>query len=191
MTGEAPLTAEGHAQLGVAAGDPARRVEGIWNHGGSMTRKTSLTAELDAALANWPDLGYSGLTCGHYDRRRPGCRNLACGKPEALFTEDRARLLTPNSRAVIAAVARLLTPCRATLRAGASSPGSYELKHTAERLLKDDPHARGYVANGQLIAAALLCGFPVMRERDGSPNAAVGIRRVDARALRAAGDGPR
>lgn len=156
-----------------------------------MTEPANTATNLDTTLTHWPDLGYGGFTCGHYDRRRPGCLNLECGKPEALFTQDRARLLTPESRRVITAVARLLTPWRATLRAGASSPGSYELKHTAERLLKDDPHARGYVANGQLIAAALLCGFPVTRDGGGSPNAAVGIRRVDARALRTAGDGPR
>lgn len=150
-----------------------------------MTRTADTAPDLDAALAHWPDLGMGGLTCGHYDRRRSGCVNLECGKPAAWFTEDRTRLFAPTSRAVIAAVARILAPCRATVRAGASSPGSYELKHIAERLLDDDPDARGYVANGQLIAAALLCGFPVAREGGGSPNAAVGMRRVDVRALEA------
>lgn len=47
--------------------------------------------------------------------------------------------------------------------------GSYGVKNTAER------HLGVYVANGELIAAAILAGYPYRRETGTSPNAVFGM----------------
>ncbi len=56
--------------------------------------------------------------------------------------------------------------------------GSYGLKHFAEDDLGD------YVANGELIAAAIIAGYPYRRGGDGSPNAVFGISSRSITALR-------
>lgn len=58
--------------------------------------------------------------------------------------------------------------------------GSYGLKHTAERILGE------YVANGELIAAAIIAGYPYRREGGGSPNARFGMSSRSVAALRRA-----
>lgn len=145
-----------------------------------------MPTSLASVLAAHPDLGYAGFVCGHTDGRpRAGCGRLDCGKPEQ---PDLDALRDERSVTVIQAVADLLEPLRRTKTAGDRSPGSYQLKHLAEKRLDDHPAAQGYVSNGQLIAAALLCGFPVAPEGGGSPNAAIGLHRADLRDLeRAAG----
>lgn len=154
----------------------ANRIEG--------TRMTTRQSTVQAALAAHPDLGANGFACGHTDATpQPGCRNLSCGQPREDADRDLAALRTADSATVIEAVAALLEPCRRTKAADGRSPGSYGLKHTAEQCLADDPVAHGYVSNGQLIAAALLCGFPVARYGAGSPNAAIGIHRGDVRRM--------
>ncbi|MFH8253192.1 hypothetical protein ACH3VR_22695 [Microbacterium sp. B2969] len=56
--------------------------------------------------------------------------------------------------------------------------GSYALKHLAEEDLGD------YVANGELIAAAIIAGYPYRRGGDGSPNAVFGVRSRSITVLR-------
>lgn len=148
---------------------------------------TSKERTVQDVLDAHPDLGYGGFTCGHIGPpQRPGCRHFDCGQPREVTDRDLAALRTAQSLVVIETVAALLDPCRYTKAVSGSSPGSYGLKHATERRLADDPVVRGYVSNGQLIAAALLCGFPVRRYGDGSPNAGVGIYRADVRAIESA-----
>ncbi|HEY5230871.1 MAG TPA: hypothetical protein VIJ11_08280, partial [Galbitalea sp.] len=59
-----------------------------------------------------------------------------------------------------------------------SYAGSYGLKHIAEQALGE------YVANGELIAAAIIAGYPYRREADGSPNARFGMSERSINALR-------
>jgi hypothetical protein len=141
--------------------------------------------ELRAVIDQYPLLGASGFHCGHpAGRRRVGCTNLACGKPVEWLVEDRAALVTPRSVVVMLAVAEVINPCRRTKRATDDSPGSYQLKHSVEKVLTNHPVARGYVSNGQLIVAAVACGFPVRQDSPNSPNAAIGMYQADARGLR-------
>lgn len=135
------------------------------------------------ALESAPDLAMYGYRCQHTAGAPGRCRNDMCGKP-ADFERDRAALLGAGSLAVIAAAMRVLRTCRPTARVAGRAPSSYGLKHAIEDRLTDDPAARGYVANGQAIAAALALGFPVGRYEDSSPNAAVGLHLADYRRLR-------
>lgn len=59
-----------------------------------------------------------------------------------------------------------------------SEYGSYSIKHMAER------HLGGYVANGELIAAAIIGGYPYRRGEDLSPNATFGMSSRSLAALR-------
>lgn len=61
----------------------------------------------------------------------------------------------------------------------APSVGSYTLKHVAERALDS------YVANGELIAAALLIGYPHRYDGIGSPNVSFGISTRDLKQVKA------
>lgn len=110
--------------------------------------------------------------------------NLVCGKTDEWLAEDRGALATPHSLAVILAVAEVIDPCRRVKRATDDSPGSYQLKHSVEKVLTNHPVVRGYVSNGQLIVAAAACGFPVRQDSPNSPNAAIGMYQADARGLR-------
>lgn len=140
--------------------------------------------DVPGVLKKWPDLCGDGISCGHFDGgRRGGCHSFACGEPEDRFQRDRAYLLEPGSVAVVEAVVEVLQRCRPTKQATYSSPGSYELKHRVERLLRADPGVRGYVSNGQLIVAALVLGVPVRRYGDSSPNVLIGLRKIDVRRL--------
>lgn len=56
--------------------------------------------------------------------------------------------------------------------------GSYGLKHLAENELG------GYVANGELIAAAIIAGYAYRREAGDSPNALFGMSARSITALR-------
>lgn len=141
--------------------------------------------ELRGVIDQHPLLGASGFRCGHpAGERRRACVNLACGKPDKWLDEDREALMTPHSVAVMLAVAEVIDSCRRTKAATDDSPGSYQLKHSVEKVLTNHPEARGYVSNGQLIVAAIACGFPVRQDSPNSPNAAIGMYQADARGLR-------
>jgi hypothetical protein len=137
-----------------------------------------------SAIEAAPDLAMYGYRCGHMAAGAGRCLNAMCGKPDD-FAGDRARLLGANSLAVIEAAMGVLRTCRPTVRAGGRAPSSYGLKHALEERLTDHPAARGYVANGQAIAAALALGFPVGRYELASPNAGIGVHLVDYERLRA------
>lgn len=146
---------------------------------------TASQRRLERILTAHPNLTSDGFSCGHQAPAR-GCRNLSCGD-QVKTGLSHARLRLPRAAAVIKAVADLLGPYVPADRATTRSPGSYQLKHAAEHCLADHPVARGYVANGEFIAAALLAGFPVKPEGGGSPNALIGMRQADARDLTARG----
>lgn len=80
--------------------------------------------------------------------------------------------------ATAAAFLRLLSPTRS---ATPQSPGSYGLKHDAERWGRVNG-MQPYVANGALIAAAVELGYPIWY-RSG-PNAAIGVSTRDLRHIR-------
>lgn len=63
-----------------------------------------------------------------------------------------------------------LSRCRATKTATSSSPGSYHLKHCAERATGD------YISNGALIAAALYLKIPISTSND-TPNPGIGVSK--------------
>jgi len=92
--------------------------------------------------------------------------------------------LAADELATAAAFLRLLTP---TATASYKSPGSYGLKHDAERWGRSHGMAP-YVSNGALIAAAVALGLPIRRSRRDSPNVGVGVRLADLSRLRAAAD---
>lgn len=83
---------------------------------------------------------------------------------EAKFTENRAALLEDYVAEEFVRAADFLSRFgrRKTIN---TKRGSYGLKHDAERF------ARGYVANGTLIAAALALGFTAKPTHWDSPNA--------------------
>lgn len=58
--------------------------------------------------------------------------------------------------------------------------GSYSLKHIAEELLGE------YVSNGELIAAAIIAGYPYRREGGSSPNVSFGMTAGSLKAARQA-----
>lgn len=145
-----------------------------------MTRTTQ-EQRLAVLLAKHPDLTSDGYWCGH-QAPVPGCRNLSCGDPVKSGL-SRAHLCLPRAAVAIRAVAELIEPYGCTDRATKVSPDSYQLKHIAERCLLDHEVVRGYVANGELIAAALFAGFPVTPCGGGSPNAFIGMSRRDLRNL--------
>ena len=61
-------------------------------------------------------------------------------------------------------------------RIGPRSPGSYGLKHVAERAIPTSPPFRYfYISNGALITAAFALELPVKRKHRTSPNAWIGI----------------
>lgn len=83
--------------------------------------------------------------------------------------------------ATAGAFLRLLRP---TATATDGSPGSYGLKHDAERWGRAHGMAP-YVSNGALIAAAVALGLPMRRHPGDSPNVGVGVSRQDLSRLRA------
>lgn len=169
--------------LSPASYEPATD-DGRHCYGGTVSHMTDRRQDVITAIDQAPDLGEFGYNCGHIDRKRLGCTNLMCGKPATAFEQDRSALLSEKSLTVIESVMGIIGACRTTTTFGAESPGSYQLKHTAEWLLKDDPAAYGYVSNGQAIAAALALDIPVRRDGHGSPNADIGLHVADYRQLR-------
>lgn len=147
-----------------------------------MTRTTQ-EQRLAALLGKHPDLTSDGYACGHPAPMR-GCLNLSCGD-QIKNGRAHASLRLPRAGIAILAVAELIEPYGCTDRATKTSPDSYQLKHIAERCLIDHEVVRGYVANGEFIAAALFAGFPVKPCGGGSPNAFIGMSRPDLRNLEA------
>ena len=91
-----------------------------------------------------------------------------------------AGALDADGLATAGAFLRLLTPTRSV---NMRSPGSYGLKHDAERWGRSQGMAP-YVSNGALIAAAVALGYPIRHGRRGSPNVSVGVSLRDLQKLR-------
>lgn len=64
--------------------------------------------------------------------------------------------------------------------------GSYGLKHIAEEVLREP--MGGHVSNGELIAAALIAGYPHEQRPGDEPNVWFGMRAASVKAARAAAD---
>lgn len=80
----------------------------------------------------------------------------------------------PDPAQVATAQAYLQTLPRAE-KGGSRWPGSYGLKHLAERWGAEHG-MQEYVSNGALIQAARDLGIPLRAGPNGSPNARVGVR---------------
>ncbi|WP_182378650.1 hypothetical protein [Nocardioides sp. WS12] len=115
---------------------------------------------LDAVMNAHPQLNAFGI--GAFDSRKKS--------PE----ERRAYLA--DGRAALKRREAMVMKVTAWLRANISpiktpSVGSYRMKHVAERALAE------YVSNGELIAAALIAGYPVKYSE--GPNANLGMSKRD------------
>lgn len=64
--------------------------------------------------------------------------------------------------------------------------GSYGLKHIAEEVLREP--MGGYVSNGEIIAAALIAGYPHEQRPGDEPNVWFGMRAASVKAARGAAD---
>jgi hypothetical protein len=111
------------------------------------------------ALAAYPDLGSGGFGGGNY--------------------------AGPFDRQQIAAAMLFLHQCGRTATPNRAIGSSYSIKHMAERWSRS-VGLEPYIANGNLICAAVGLNFAVRRFDDyGSPNAAVGIAIKDLKRLTA------
>lgn len=114
---------------------------------------------LEQVLQDHPSLTYGGFWGPWRDRqgeRQSDRQRLAEAHDEFNFTVD-----------------WLQRNLRPTKRVGVQAPSSYYLKHLAEK-----EYARGYIANGVLLAAALALGYPWRQHRI---NAWIGVSAADAR----------
>lgn len=103
-------------------------------------------AELQRVMDEYPDLTALGWGPGSYVNRRHSAEERA-----ALIVQGRAELLGLVDQVAFCRV-WILVNLEVTARVGRHAPGSYYLKHLAEK----DAHDVGcYVTNGALLAAAL------------------------------------
>ena len=83
----------------------------------------------------------------------------------------------PDPEILAAEFLQMFTP------AAESDIGSYGLKHTAEELLKP---VRSYIANAQLIWAAVAIGLPISRLEWDNPNVEIGVSELEYSYVRGA-----
>jgi hypothetical protein len=104
--------------------------------------------------------------------------------PEAI-REGRAAFFTADGLAQVQAAKAYLDQIKPARVSTAKSPGSYGLKHHAERWHErrrtDGGHT--YVSNGGLIMAALIKGLTIKREDERSPNCLIGVNPREVKAL--------
>jgi len=124
--------------------------------------------QLAAVMTREPLLTRNGMGYGNYHR--------TLAEQRKAFDEWRTELRTMADD-VAEVTAWLLTNIE-PLRTVNRRTTSYGHKHTVERAIGR------YVANGELIAAGIIAGYPYAREAGGSPNVYFGM---SARSLRAAG----
>lgn len=129
------------------------------------THADALIAVLSAREAPLPPFRHAGRTVDAHGLRRAGD---GLGPPE------------PFVRAQVLTAVRYLRCLRPTITARPRSPGSYGLKHDAERW--GERHGMApYVTDGALIAAAIALGVPVEPHSPTSSSAAIGVRHDDRR----------
>jgi len=130
----------------------------------AATAPTTLD-RIRAVLEQYPDLAYRGFRTGgllNKDVREKGLSDAVAAE-EAEFASNRACLLTDYATKEVELCLDYLANLRANKHPTVSS---YGLKHAAERWSRRDGGSRGggsgiYVANGSLIVAAILKGFPI------------------------------
>jgi hypothetical protein len=115
---------------------------------------------LQAVMEQQPQLTSFGFGVFEERRKTAGQRReeLEQGRDELLGSEDRVLRVRDW---LLANIAPIKTP----------TMGSYRMKHVAERAIGE------YVTNGDLIAAALMAGYPMSRPH--GPNAEFGMSKRD------------
>lgn len=138
------------------------------NKGKVFASDESLQAAITALLTQHSDLsihgwhGDSNLPLGHSNHYDPSSAESYKREPDAT---DRERIAIGNVRTALVFLERTAS-FRKTIN---TKIGSYGLKHHVERWGAQNGMST-YVANGELIVAALLAGFEVKRSRTSGPN---------------------
>uniref|UniRef100_UPI003F499960 hypothetical protein n=1 Tax=Amycolatopsis sp. CA-096443 TaxID=3239919 RepID=UPI003F499960 len=130
-----------------------------------------LKAAFEAVLQAQPRLTYFGF--GIFRKRGQTAEERA-----QAFSELRARLRAslPNVVRVYLWLRQHVQPIKTP------GHGSYGLKHIAEEVLGD------YVSNGELIAAAIMAGYPMGKPHGPNVDFAMSKRDVDRQRARARGE---
>lgn len=136
----------------------------------ALLQATEPERQLAAVMPREPLLNNNGMGYGSFHRTK-------AERLEA-FEEWRTELRAATD--IVEQVSAWLLANIEPIRTINRRTTSYGIKHTVER-------ATGrYVTNGQLIAAAIITGYPYAREERDSPNVCFGM---STRSLRAAGSG--
>ncbi|MGI8313355.1 hypothetical protein [Saccharopolyspora hattusasensis] len=127
-----------------------------------------LKAAFAAVLEAQPRLTYFGF--GVFQKRGQSAEERA-----QAFAQRRAELTAslPNVVRVYLWLRQHVAPIKTPAQ------GSYGLKHVAENVLGD------YVSNGELIAAAIMAGYPMSQPHGPNVNFAMSKRDVDRQRARA------
>jgi hypothetical protein len=122
-------------------------------------------AAFEVILEREPSLNRAGFGVHHGQRvsAEQRARDLDSGRRELTAQTDTVRRIHDW---LVVNVATIKSP----------TTGSYGMKHVVEAALGE------YVSNGELIAAALMAGYPM--RYDGGPNATFGMSRRDVQRLR-------
>jgi len=139
---------------------------------GALLVADEIDRRLAAVMFEEPTLNLNGIGPGPY----PGTPQERRERSEAWRRELRAR--SAHVHQIRAWLEDNIEP-RKTINSWA---GSYGLKHIAENALG------AYVSNGELIAAAIIAGFPYRLEGGRSPNVYFGMRAASIKAARTAAE---
>lgn len=142
------------------------------------TRDSDFLDQVQLLLAKYPNLTMNG-----FHETAPLWKvlhRMPYYTPEAAL-KWRADLFTPEAMSQIKISLAFLEKIR-PVRVTANSPGSYSLKHVAERW--GSRHGYGsYVSNGAFITASLFKDYAIDRTDLYSPNCLVGLNYDDLRAV--------
>jgi hypothetical protein len=130
-----------------------------------LTRPQAPMVAFEVILEREPSLNRAGFGV-HHDQRvsaEQRARDLNAGRRELIAQAEAVRRVHDW---LVVNVAAIKSP----------TTGSYGMKHVVEAALGE------YVSNGELIAAALMAGYPM--RYDGGLNASFGMSRRDVQRLR-------
>jgi hypothetical protein len=142
-----------------------------------------LSRRVQAVLDQHPYLTSDGFRAPH-----PAPSRIEPYPNAIAVRAEREELLTADGLSQVQAAMTYLdqlSPARVSSR---NSPGSYSLKHQAERWHNPERETSRekihvYVANGAFIVAALIKGFAIRREDELSPNCLIGVNPREVQAL--------
>jgi hypothetical protein len=140
-----------------------------------------LARQIQAVLDQQPHLTVHGF----WAPNTSAWRSEPHRSPEAI-REGRAEFFGADEIAEVQAAMVYLDQLRPTRISPRNSPGSYGLKHDAERWhasRRTQATGHTYVSNGALIMAALIKGFAIKREDERSPNCLIGVNPREVQAL--------